>query len=228
MKRRVDAATFLLKLHACLQLRAADSALCWIEGGTRFQVQLANRDALVSSFGTTATQFRRSLEALDFQLQEERDAAVLIATHSEFSRWKLPDVDKMSASSAKRRVIRPDEVLRMPEVSYNPALKPLEVRVRCSGATASCGESWEVVIASSLKPVASLAEKDERYFMLDDDDECFGSERQLLVPVADSSEEDKDAETCSWLNNSSESSSSQCLDDLTDIDILSQISAYYG
>lgn len=227
-ERRAEAATFLLKLHACLQLKTASGALCWVGDGTRFQVQLASREALASCFGATTTQFRRALEALDFQFQEERESAVLLATHSEFSKWKFPDVDKMSVSSLTRRVIEFDDMLRMPEVSYNPALKPLEVRVRCFGATASCGESWEVVIASSLKPAASSTERDAPYYMLDDD-ECFGSDRQLFVPtttVAGSSE-DKDSETCSWLDDSSESSS-QCFDDLTDIDILSQISAYYG
>lgn len=239
------AAGFLLKLHACLQLNSVGDALRWVDGA-RFTVQLADKGTVAAHFGSTALKFRRMLEALDFQLQEQQGSEVLLATHSEFSRWAIPNIDKMiarssrrsnSSSSSKKR----EELLRMPEISYNSALNPLEVRFKCSGAAQSCSELWQVVVASSLKTAVKAPEEEESCFVLQEgggydsecgeessssgDDECFGSERCPLIAAGSS--EDRDPESYRWISHQSESPS-LCLDDLTDIDILSQISTYYG
>uniref|UniRef100_K3WU10 Uncharacterized protein n=1 Tax=Globisporangium ultimum (strain ATCC 200006 / CBS 805.95 / DAOM BR144) TaxID=431595 RepID=K3WU10_GLOUD len=123
----------------------------------------------------------------------------------------------------------------MPDVSYNPALNPLEVRVKCSGSASHC-ESWHVVIASSLQPEVPSTERASKSFF--QQKSCGAESTQLssgtdshfdqaAAPYFVSGCDDRDQESYNWINRPSDASS-LCLDDLTDIDILSQISAYYG
>lgn len=227
---------FLRELHARLSLNTAEDAISWVDDGTRFKIRVASEASLISWFGKPSEAFRQTLESLNFQCREERESGELLFAHSEFSKCKLPSVNDFVQHNSRSQDKQCQEALRMPDVSYNPMLNPLEVRVKCSKAAASHSELWQVVIASSLQPGMTSSERVASYFLQEDEatgsdsstppgvDLYFDSERP---PCYSSSSQDREPESYSWVGRPSESSS-LCLDDFTDIDILSQISAYYG
>lgn len=150
------------------------------------------------------------------------------------TRFKARSGEFASRSGSRTRGDACQAPMRMPDVSYNPTLNPLEVRVKCSKAT-SHNESWQVVIASNLQPDMTSKERVASHFL----QQRYCAESTQTPSGADvwfdqaepshstAGSDEREPESYSWTHRPSESSS-LCLDDLTDIDILSQISAYYG
>lgn len=228
---------FLRELHARLSLNTVQDAIYWVEGGAWFKVRPASQAYLLSWFGKSSQAFRQTLESLNFLCCEERESGEQLFAHSAFSKSMLPSAEELAQRSNTDQDNQCQEELRMPDVSYNPTLNPLEVRFKCSRAAASHHESWQVMIASSLQPSMTSSERVASYF-LQEEEELTGSDSSTppeadiyfdpeRPPCSAPSSQDQEPESYSWISRPSDTSSI-CMDDFTDIDILSQISAYYG
>lgn len=124
----------------------------------------------------------------------------------------------------------------MPTVSYDAALRPLEVRLTRSSFT------WHVVVATSVKqlePIQTPREKAARYFhqlqaTTMNSTGIIAADKAIVADNAtpikiENKDDDLEPASYSWETSRTSDASSLALDDLIDLDgALSQISAFYN
>ncbi|GMF17223.1 unnamed protein product [Phytophthora fragariaefolia] len=215
--------TLLEKLHFFLDNETEGDALAWLEDGVHFVVHQSSEIRLEAWLGLRACSLHQVLEALGFHCREELHWDYSIYCHDSFVRGCPRKIEEMVADDARGPPSKEVDVV-MPSVAYNSALKPLEVRLSLSD---SHSQSWEVTIAPSVLPHPNFDTSEVFHF-----EGTFGdgsSAEDSWEGMLDEADQwsDHDVDSPMWWSQHSDFSSI-CTDDLSDMDVLSQISAYYG
>jgi hypothetical protein len=211
--------TLLEKLHSLLDSETEGDALAWLDDGW-FVVEQKREARLAVELGLRVCSLRQALEALGFECREELQGGYAVFRHESFVRSRPDLIERILEQDVS--FSGSEAEMEMPNVAYSSALKPLEVRLSLPAARSQC---WEVTIAPSVLPHPSVGDVAGCRFpgdggfgaindwgdVLDDLDEC--SDHDMSSPM--------------WWSQRSDFSSI-CTDDLSDMDSLSQTSAYYA
>ncbi|KAF1793874.1 hypothetical protein GQ600_18310 [Phytophthora cactorum] len=173
-------------------------AIAWLEDGSQFIVEHTGDVKLAQLLGLRVCSVHQVLEALNFECLDESHWDFSIYRHGCFVRGDPHKIEQIAGYDS----LSAEKDVVMPNIAYSSELKPLEVRLSLSD---SQSQSWEVTIAPSQHGGDSWGD------------------------IFDNSEElsDHDMNSPIWWSQRSDFSSI-CTDDLSDMDTLSQISAFYG
>ncbi|KAG2786809.1 hypothetical protein PC129_g6196 [Phytophthora cactorum] len=211
----------LERLHFLLDNELERDAIAWLEDGSQFIVEHTGDVKLAQLLGLRVCSVHQVLEALNFECLDESHWDFSIYRHGCFVRGdphKIEQIAGYDSLSAEKDVV-------MPNIAYSSELKPLEVRLSLSD---SQSQSWEVTIAPSVLPRPAFDTGENFHFQ---ESAVFESSmgESSWGDIFDNSEElsDHDMNSPIWWSQRSDFSSI-CTDDLSDMDTLSQISAFYG
>ncbi|POM64014.1 Hypothetical protein PHPALM_20520 [Phytophthora palmivora] len=213
--------SFLELLHFFLDSEIERDALAWLDGGLQFIVHHTGEVNVAQRLGLRVCSLRQALEALSFTCLEETQWGYTIYHHNSFVLGNPGRIEEILALSGSLSV-KKDMV--MPSIAYNSELKPLEVRLSFPDPLS---KSWEVTVAPSILPRPTFDATEDVTFQNVD----FGNsaDENSWDDVVDNLDEwsDHDMNSPLWWSQRSDFSSI-CTDDLSDMDTLSQINAYYG
>ncbi|CAH0481072.1 unnamed protein product [Peronospora belbahrii] len=208
--------SILEKLHYCLDNETEEDALVWLDNGTHFLVQQTREVRLAKRLGLRVCTLHQMLEAFNFKYQEDGDQReYTIYYHECFILGHPEKIEQILSHDMPR--FSTDKDVEMPHVAYSSALKPLEVRLSLPDTSS---QSYEVTIAPSVLPCPTFDAADVFFYR---------ANRSVGNASFDESSEwsDHDVTSPLWWSQRSDFSSI-CTDDLSDMDTLSQISAYYA
>ncbi|KAG7401043.1 hypothetical protein PHYBOEH_003238 [Phytophthora boehmeriae] len=221
---------FLERLYFCLEDGTEQHSLSWIEDGSHFAINQAHESRIEALLGLRVCSVHQALEVLGFECTEELFSEYSIYRHSSFTRGHPDKIEQILAHPTPSPPREQD--LTMPNVAYNSDLNPLEVRVTLPD---SRSQAWEVTIAPSIHrleigkgtgdggPVIAAW----RFAEVGSDVSSLEAFREEMVMDTDRCGSDSEMESPLWWSQRSDFSSI-CTDDLSDMDALSQISAYYA
>ncbi|ETP04025.1 hypothetical protein F441_19120 [Phytophthora nicotianae CJ01A1] len=209
----------LERLHFLLDNELERDALAWLEDGAQFIVEHAGEAKLAQLLGLRVCSVHQTLEALNFECLDESHWDFSIYRHDCFVRGDPNKIEQIAGydNAAKD--------FEMPNIAYSSELKPLEVRLSLSD---SQSQSWEVTIAPSVLPHPTLDVGED--FHLQNSVAFESCTREISWgEIFENSDEMSDHGMNSplWWSQRSDFSSI-CTDDLSDMDMLSPISAFYG
>ncbi|CEG38298.1 WW domain [Plasmopara halstedii] len=205
----------LMKLHILLDNELETDALMWLEDGLHFIVQQKKEIKLAQLLGLRVCSLHQVLEALNFDYAEEDHESYTVYRHQYFLRGNSNEIDQ---------IIPAEKYLAMPNIAYSSELKPLEVRLSLADSRV---QSCEVTIAPSHQLNKTIELRDASYYQ-----EVAG----FNVSMKENSWGDKVDFLDEWSNHDMNSPlwwsqrsdfSTICTDELSEMDTLSQISAYY-
>ncbi|GMF13833.1 unnamed protein product [Phytophthora lilii] len=204
--------TFLEKLHFILDEGVEGDSVSWMDDGKHVVVRHGREGGIEARLGLRVCSLHQMLEAMNFECREELHWEFSIYRHDSFVRGSPGKVEEIISEAIR---------IVMPTVAYDPALKPLEVRLSLPEAHS---HSWEVTVAPTVLPHPTVDDLVlfQRSFGVGVGESSWGD-------MLDDSEQwsDHDMNSPMWWSQHSDFSSI-CTDDLSDMDSLSQISAYYG
>ncbi|CAI5714652.1 unnamed protein product [Hyaloperonospora brassicae] len=233
----------LERLHLCLDSDTAPDALAWLDNGTHFYVAQTREDRVAAALGLRVCSLQQVLAAWSFDCHDEERArdCYTVYHHSCFVRGDPQQIDHIVSPLVAPDlsfVRRPhtEKDVTMPRVTYSAALRPLEVRLRLSSTHATTSPSWRVTIAPPTVLLCSTVDAADAW--------AHGRHESVADFLCDSSRasggaswgdagddaghaSDHDMDSPLWWSQQSDFSSI-CTDDLSDVDTLSQLSAFYG
>ncbi|RLN76612.1 hypothetical protein BBJ28_00013348 [Nothophytophthora sp. Chile5] len=226
--------SFLEKLHGLLEQSTEEDPISWISDGTQFVIHKEGEQKIETQLGLRSSSLHQVLEELNFVCREKLDSAYTIYHHDGFVRGNPSKIQQIQTPVTPPPSSNED--LAMPNVAYNSALNPLEVRVTFPDPT-SHTEYWQVTVAPSILPPCVADPSlyaDPLDAILDFHDKVLAESGVTEIHwgegVDDQMQSDQGAETEMesplWWSQHSDFSSI-CSDDLSDMGILSQLSAYY-
>ncbi|TDH68543.1 hypothetical protein CCR75_000307 [Bremia lactucae] len=213
--------TLLEKLHFLLDNELEGSVLNWLHDGSQFVVKHTGEIKLAKLLGLQVCSLDQVLEALHFECRVEDHWNCTIYRHWCFVRGHPHKIDRIAGYNS----LSPEWGFVMPNIAYNSELKPLEVRLSLLGSTE---QAWEVTIAPTVLPQPTL-DVTEDFFFQENVTFCSAVEEVSWKKEFDSSDDcsDHNMKSPLWWSQRSDFSSI-CTDDLSEMDSLSQISAFYG
>ncbi|KAF4036535.1 hypothetical protein GN244_ATG11241 [Phytophthora infestans] len=208
------------RLHCLLDNELELDTLAWLEDGTQFIVVHTGEEKLAQLLSLRVCSVHMTLEAMNFKYLEDYHGGFTIYRHDCFVRGDPHKIAQIEGCNSA------EMDFAMPNIAYDAELKPLEVRLSISDPQA---QAWEVTIAPSVLPDRTFDVCED--FHLEENVNSFDSGMQETSwgeMSADSGAwSDHDMNSPLWWSQRSDFSSI-CTDDLSDMDTLSQISAFYG
>ena len=219
----------LESLHFVLESETEGDAVAWLDNGTHFCVLQAREHRLAKVLGLRVCSLHQVLEALNFESEEKREWECTVYHHGCFVLGHPEQIDQIVPPIGHKlphlSTFTEKDVPR-PCVTYNSALKPLEVRLNLSSKSP---QSWRVTIAPSvlLGPTFDATDTSSPHERADPFDGNRAGDGSWGHVSQDSRHpSDHDMNSPLWWSQRSDFSSI-CTDDLSDMDTLSQISAFY-
>ena len=222
----------LERLHLCLDSDTAPDALAWLDNGTHFYVTQTREDRVAAALGLRVCSLPQVLAAWSFDCSEGARDGCTVYHHSCFVRGDRQQIDHIvpplvapDVSFVRRTHTEKDVTL--PRVTYSAALRPLEVRLRLSSPHAA-SPSWRVTVAPPTVLLCATVDAADAVAHGRHESVADWFDRSSSASGAswgDASDHEVDSPL--WWSQQSDFSSI-CTDDLSDVDTLSQLSAFYG